>query len=126
MGMLVAPVVQWIEHRTSKPVMRVRFLPGAYAPLAQLVEHLIYTEEVVGSSPTGCITHRGSQCLAARRSRAALEYQGLTLIKPPELPLAHDGPQERIGRDPATNAPKRTHMPPVCAIFVSSGILIAL
>ncbi len=25
----IAPVVQWIEHRTSKPVMLVRFQPGA-------------------------------------------------------------------------------------------------
>jgi hypothetical protein len=34
--------------------MKVRVLPGIpYAPLAQRLEHLVYTEGVVGSNPTG-------------------------------------------------------------------------
>ena len=49
-----APVVQWIEQRSSEPLMWVRFLPGAF----KIFMPFFYTEEKINSPINGQLTWR--------------------------------------------------------------------
>jgi hypothetical protein len=66
-----APIVQWIEHRFSKPDMGVRFFLGAHfcslgvdkfnmVVVAQLAELLAVAEKVGGSSPLDHLLNKES------------------------------------------------------------------